>query len=308
MKQPRLRPTGSGARYKDVKPRHHGQQTTSLRFVPSGESYAIIAKSRAIQKPLRSFRSLTRIPVFLIPPTPGTPGRRFSFTKICRPTQRLHSCSARICGRALAELVHSVAKTRQAHRVDCPHGLTYAAFPLLVLGSHVATIVAGPVRSEQHSSSTVSADAELAIVPGQDKKWPPQLELLAAVLELMGEHADRLLLARQSAEPESVRRCKDYILQHLSEELTLKGLALMVNMCPQQLNRQFHKTSGLTVMAYVRQVRIRRVKDLLADFSLPVKTIAAEVGFKRVAHFTRFFRNATGQAPTEYRRSLLTSG
>ena len=43
-------------------------------------------------------------------------------------------------------------------------------------------------------------------------------------------------------------------------------------------------------------------QHVLSDSDLPVKEIAARLGFTSAAYFSRAFQNETGQSPTEFRR------
>jgi AraC-like DNA-binding protein len=49
---------------------------------------------------------------------------------------------------------------------------------------------------------------------------------------------------------------------------------------------------------------MEKAKSLLADPLLPINIVAARLGFNYPNHFTRFFRNATGISPSEFRQNL----
>ena len=49
---------------------------------------------------------------------------------------------------------------------------------------------------------------------------------------------------------------------------------------------------------------IEKAKSLLADPQLSVNIVASRLGFSYPNHFTRFFRNATGISPSEFRQNL----
>jgi len=44
---------------------------------------------------------------------------------------------------------------------------------------------------------------------------------------------------------------------------------------------------------------------LLADHSLSINSIAAQVGYLSSSHFTKAFRTATGTTPREFRKALI---
>jgi AraC-like DNA-binding protein len=60
----------------------------------------------------------------------------------------------------------------------------------------------------------------------------------------------------------------------------------------------------MTFLEYLRGVRVRRAKALLADRHLRITEVAYGVGFSDLSHFDRTFRKIVGLSPSEYRASL----
>jgi LacI family transcriptional regulator len=58
---------------------------------------------------------------------------------------------------------------------------------------------------------------------------------------------------------------------------------------------------GRTVHQEIQQVRLNRVKNLLAMSDLTIKQVARESGFASVQYMTRVFRAVTGETPARYR-------
>ncbi len=79
---------------------------------------------------------------------------------------------------------------------------------------------------------------------------------------------------------------------------------------PHQL-RHLHRMfegENTTVSAWIRQRRLERCRDDLADpvnAGIPVSSVAARWGMTNAAHFSRAFRRAYGIPPNEYRRMCL---
>lgn len=61
---------------------------------------------------------------------------------------------------------------------------------------------------------------------------------------------------------------------------------------------------GITAKEYIRNKVVEKAKSLLADQQLSVNAVASRLGFNYPNHFTRFFLNATGMTPSEFRKSL----
>lgn len=100
-----------------------------------------------------------------------------------------------------------------------------------------------------------------------------------------------------------LRLATDFINAHLADDLTLAGIATIVDLSPFHFSRAFKRTTGLTPQQYLMQRRIERAKDLLAKDDLPIVEISAQVGFKNQSHFTTFFRRYTSMTPKVWRNT-----
>lgn len=83
-------------------------------------------------------------------------------------------------------------------------------------------------------------------------------------------------------------------------EVTIATLAEKCNMSEVYFRRLFLSRMGVPPKQYLIDVRIEKAKQLLADGVLKVNAIAEECGFSNPYHFSRIFRQKTGQTPTEY--------
>lgn len=79
------------------------------------------------------------------------------------------------------------------------------------------------------------------------------------------------------------------------------------------LERQFHhnytylcqlfkKYAGISMQAYIRELRIQRAKYLLDSSALPIADIAGQVGFADPYYFSKVFKASEGHSPIEYRK------
>jgi transcriptional regulator GlxA family with amidase domain len=91
----------------------------------------------------------------------------------------------------------------------------------------------------------------------------------------------------------------------LAEPWTLDSLAAEVHLSRSQLVRCFDAATGLSPMAYLRQMRVERMARLLATTDLSVAEFARSVGWRNQFHASQCFHAACGMSPTEYRRRQL---
>lgn len=82
---------------------------------------------------------------------------------------------------------------------------------------------------------------------------------------------------------------------------SLTGLAHRVGSSPNHLLRLFRARLGTTVMAYVRQQRVRLALRLLSHGSMPVREVARQIGITDHQAMNRFMRRETGSSPRRWR-------
>jgi AraC family transcriptional regulator len=102
--------------------------------------------------------------------------------------------------------------------------------------------------------------------------------------------------------PWQLRRLDEYIRSHLSEDLTLHDLAMMLNISVRHLSRAVRQSKGIGLHRWVADHRLEEARRLIADTELPITEVALRCGFKATAAFSTAFRNAVGFSPKEFRR------
>ena len=89
-----------------------------------------------------------------------------------------------------------------------------------------------------------------------------------------------------------------FLGQNFSEQLTLQGIADIFHLSKDYCNRLFHTATGMTVMQYVRYLRVLHAKQLLAQ-GMPATAAADAVGFNDYSSFFRAYRSLTGRSPSD---------
>ena len=93
-----------------------------------------------------------------------------------------------------------------------------------------------------------------------------------------------------------------------SGRLTLRELSSSLEVPDQCLGRLFHRRTGLASRHYQRLLRIQRGAEILRNPALPIKEIAASLGYADRTNFDHEFRQALGVTPGRFRRGLLRRG
>jgi AraC family transcriptional regulator len=128
---------------------------------------------------------------------------------------------------------------------------------------------------------------------------------LAHELVRMNESTSSLASAMRGGLPGwQQTKLRQYIEEHLADEISLSSLARLVQLSPFHFSRAFKESFGVPPHRYLTGQRIERAKALLAERKLSVTEIGLDVGFNETSSFTHAFRKVTGETPTEYRRSL----
>lgn len=117
---------------------------------------------------------------------------------------------------------------------------------------------------------------------------------------------NRALLKPQSARIDTFKlnQVKDFIEEHLAEDLTIADIAAVVHISQFHFARAFKTATGESPYRYLTQRRIERAKILLSVTRLAVAEVAHRVGFYNQSHFTAQFRKLTGITPKQYRDCL----
>jgi AraC family L-rhamnose operon transcriptional activator RhaR len=93
----------------------------------------------------------------------------------------------------------------------------------------------------------------------------------------------------------------------MAEQWTLDALADEVHLSRSQLVRAFDATVETSPMAYLRQMRVKRMARLLVSTDLSVGEAARSVGWRNQFHASQCFHAHYGVSPTEYRRRQTSS-
>lgn len=110
--------------------------------------------------------------------------------------------------------------------------------------------------------------------------------------------------AKGGLAPWQMRRIEEHVEESPDTSLSITVLAELCGISSGHLMRAFKQTAGETVHSYVERVRLTKAQRLLCETNLPLKAIAAELGFSTPSSFSFAFRRATGGTPASFREQL----
>jgi AraC-like DNA-binding protein len=105
--------------------------------------------------------------------------------------------------------------------------------------------------------------------------------------------------------PWQLRRLEDYVQAHISADLTLSGLARILEISVRQLSRAVRQEKGVSVHHWIVECRMSEARRLLTQTDLPIYEIGRRCAFQNAAAFSTAFRAASGFTPSEFRRLNL---
>lgn len=94
---------------------------------------------------------------------------------------------------------------------------------------------------------------------------------------------------------------RSFVMTQLDQQWTVRQMADMANLCPSRFHSLYKVLFGCSPTADLIRARIERAKNLLLFSKDSISTIASNLGYNSVPHFTRQFKSATGSSPSEFR-------
>jgi AraC-like DNA-binding protein len=101
-----------------------------------------------------------------------------------------------------------------------------------------------------------------------------------------------------------VNRAKEYLLRHLTNDVSLSDVAAYLQVSNGHLAHTFKRVVGQSLFTYFRQLRLEQAKLQLLNSEKNVTEIAAASGFSSSTLFCRNFKEYTGHTPLSYRDEL----
>jgi transcriptional regulator GlxA family with amidase domain len=98
-----------------------------------------------------------------------------------------------------------------------------------------------------------------------------------------------------------LRRAEDYIEANWNRPILIDDLVQAAGVSARSLFRGFEKQYGCSPMLFVKHLRLRRARELLAraEETTSVTGVALACGFSNLGHFANDYRAAFGELPSD---------
>ena len=206
-----------------------------------------------------------------------------------------------------------------------PSGWALVFHPDLIRGTHLGKHISDySFFSYEADEALHVSDAEREILLECFRKIRYELSLaidkhsrtlIVSNIELLLNYCvrfyDRQFVTRELVHKDVLTRFEELLNNYFqSDKPQTLGLP-SVGYCAEQLNLSpkyygdlIKKETGKSAQEYIQLKLIDIAKEKIFDTSKTISEVAYELGFKYPSHFTRFFKQQMGSAPSEYRDSL----
>ncbi len=99
-----------------------------------------------------------------------------------------------------------------------------------------------------------------------------------------------------------IRNIMNYVTLHISEELTLSGIAEYFHKNPSYISGQFRKETGVNLMEFIQKERMQTALRYFNTTNMSVAEVAGSVGIHDFGYFSRIFKKHIGQTPSQYKK------
>ncbi len=108
-----------------------------------------------------------------------------------------------------------------------------------------------------------------------------------------------------------VIQCIEYIQYHLHERITVRELAVMVNLNESYLSVLFKRETNVSITEYITSKRMETAENMLKYSDYSLTEISDILNFSSYSHFARTFRKYYNTSPkvyrnTNYRHTVIT--
>jgi len=163
----------------------------------------------------------------------------------------------------------------------------------------------GPSDAQTYLLQRLVVEHLLGAAPDAVFVAETMLQVLGRAIDLAYRARGTLPAARSGLKDsgrELAHATQAFLVKTFQEPISLEAIARAVAISPYHLCRVFHRQTGMTIHAYLNQIRLRTALEYVAQGDTDLATLGVSLGYSSHSHFTQAFRRAFGAAPSELRR------
>lgn len=109
-------------------------------------------------------------------------------------------------------------------------------------------------------------------------------------------------------EMDPVDRVRFFLFENYMNKININKLCETAHISRQKLFYSFKKRYNKSVLAFLKDLRMKKARELLLTSDLTATSIAKAVGYKYIGYFCREFKRYFKKAPTQMRESKKKKG
>lgn len=103
---------------------------------------------------------------------------------------------------------------------------------------------------------------------------------------------------------QKMRQAVAYVEEHYADDLNMAVVSNYISMNYSLFSYSFKQYTGQNFVNYLKEIRMREAKKLLATTDMKVIEISQNIGYDNEKHFMKIFKSTYGVSPTEYRKNM----
>ena len=188
-------------------------------------------------------------------------------------------------------------------------GLAEENFDLLFNTGLFNTFSHLPVIKVSHDMSEEMEDMAVKMMKEYANFFLLRAEILRGYLKIFLIYLTRQFERSDQSETHSrnidlVKKFFSLIEKNFTTKRMVTDYADELVVTPNYLNEVIKKITGFSASHHIQQRIVLEAKRQAAYSILTMKEVAYQLGFDDIAHFSKFFKNASGQSFTDFRKTL----
>ncbi|MCQ2549575.1 MAG: response regulator [Lachnospiraceae bacterium] len=110
---------------------------------------------------------------------------------------------------------------------------------------------------------------------------------------------------KEEKDSEIISRVKNYINKEYKKDISLASVAESVGLAPAYLSHLFKKDTGIGIIEYITELKMKKAALLLADKKIKINQVARNCGYDNPSYFNRLFKLYYGKTPKQFREDLI---